>query len=156
VVERLRRHSLYRALRADKLSLAALEATLEAYRRGAAASEVPALRMLSATREEIAARARAFAEGLRARPEAGALRVEVVEGRSAVGGGSAPTTHPPTALVALAHPALSADALEEALRHARPPVVARIVDGRVALDLRTVAEDEEAELLDAVASACTS
>ncbi|HEX7173929.1 MAG TPA: L-seryl-tRNA(Sec) selenium transferase [Pyrinomonadaceae bacterium] len=156
VVERLRRHSLYRALRADKLALAALEATLEAYRRGTATSEVPALRMLSATREEIEVRARAFAEGLRARSEAGALRVEVVEGRSAVGGGSAPTTHPPTALVALSHPVLSADALEEALRHARPPVIARILDGRVALDLRTVAEDEEAELLDAVACACLS
>jgi L-seryl-tRNA(Ser) seleniumtransferase len=154
VVERLRRHPLYRALRADKLALAALEATLEAYRRGSALTEVPALRMLAATREEIEGRALAFADGLRARPEAGALGVEVVDGRSAVGGGSAPTTHPPTALVALAHETLSADALEAALRRARPPVVARIVEGRVALDLRTVAEDEVAELLDAVVSAC--
>jgi len=154
VVERLRRHSLYRALRADKLALAALEATLEAYRRGAALAEVPALRALAATREELEERARAFVGGLRERDGAGALRAEIVEGHSAVGGGSAPTTHPPTALVALAHSTLSADALEERLRRATPPVVARILDGRVVLDLRTVEESEEGELLDALASIC--
>ena len=154
LVERLRRHPLYRALRADKLALAALEATLEAYRRGAALSEVPALRALAATREELAGRARKFARALRKRAGAGA-RVELAEGRSAVGGGSAPTTHPPTLLVALTHETLSAASLEERLRHSSPPVIARISDERVVLDLRTVSEAEEAELLDAVASALT-
>lgn len=155
LVDRLRRHPLYRALRADKLALAALEATLEAHRRGTAAQEIPALRMLAAMRDEIEARARAFVERLRARLDAnasGALHVEIIEGRSAVGGGSAPTTHPPTVLVSLARDARSADALEAALRRATPPVVARIVGDRVALDLRTVAADEEAELLDAILS----
>jgi L-seryl-tRNA(Ser) seleniumtransferase len=156
VVERLRRHPLYRALRADKLSLAALQATLLAYRRGSHVTEVPALRMLSAAREEIKARAEAFAEALRARAGTTPLRVEVVEGRSAVGGGSAPTTHPVTALVALAHESLSASALDAALRGAPTPVVARILDGRVLLDLRTVAADEEPELLEAVATACAA
>ncbi|HEV3471047.1 MAG TPA: L-seryl-tRNA(Sec) selenium transferase, partial [Pyrinomonadaceae bacterium] len=150
VVERLRRHPLYRALRADKLALAALEATLEAYRRGSALEEVPALRALATTGEEIERRARAFARRLRARVAPDALRAEVVAGRSAVGGGSAPTTHPPTALVALVHASLSAAALEERLRRATPPVVARVLDGRVVLDLRTVADAEEAELLDAL------
>ncbi|HST51332.1 MAG TPA: L-seryl-tRNA(Sec) selenium transferase [Pyrinomonadaceae bacterium] len=152
IVERLRRHPLYRALRADKLALAALEATLQSYRRGDAAREVPALRMLAATREEIERRARAFVRRLRERVSDDSLVLEIVEGRSAVGGGSAPTTHPPTALVALKHTTLSASALDERLRRAAPPVVARILDDRVVLDLRTVAEEEEAELLDALAS----
>jgi len=151
VIERLRRFPLYRALRADKLALAALEATLEAYRRGDAAREVPALRMLSATRDEMEGRARAFARQLGERVGAGALTPEVIEGRSAVGGGSAPTTHPPTALVALSHATLSAAALDERLRRSRPPVVARILDDRVVIDLRTVAESEESELLEALA-----
>jgi L-seryl-tRNA(Ser) seleniumtransferase len=149
-VERLRRFPLYRALRADKLALAALEATLESYRRGAAAREVPTFRMLAATREETERRARDFAGRLG--PRAGALSFEVIEGASAVGGGSAPTTHPPTALLALTHATLSPDALDAALRRSSPPVVARVLDGRVVLDLRTVAESEEAELLDALAS----
>ena len=151
VVEQCRRHPLYRALRADKLALAALEATLDAHRRGTARAEVPTLRMLAATRAEIERRARAFVRRARPRLRQSSLSFEIVEGRSAVGGGSAPTTHPPTALVALAHARLSAAALEEYLRRARPPVVARILDGRVVLDLRTVSPGEEAELLDALA-----
>jgi L-seryl-tRNA(Ser) seleniumtransferase len=153
LIERLRRSPLYRALRADKLALAALEATLDSYRRGDAAREVPALRMIGATRDEIEQRARSFIKRLRARVADDALTVEIVEGRSAIGGGSAPTTHPPTALLALGHPTLSASALEERLRRNAPPVIARILDERVALDLRTVSESDEAELLDALASA---
>jgi len=151
VVERLRRHPLYRALRADKLALAALEATLEAYRRGDAAREVPALAMLAATRADIEARARVFAERLRSRLDQSTLDFEVIDGESAVGGGSAPTTHPPTALIALTHGALSADTLDERLRQQAPPVVARILDDRLVLDLRTVAASEEDELLEALA-----
>ncbi|HEX8685320.1 MAG TPA: L-seryl-tRNA(Sec) selenium transferase, partial [Pyrinomonadaceae bacterium] len=151
VIERLRRHPLYRALRADKLALAALEATLEAYSRGEAAREVPALAMLSATRAGIGARALAFAGRLRSRLDEETLDFDIIDGESAVGGGSAPTTHPPTALVALRHPALSAAALDERLRRHAPPVVARILDDRLVLDLRTVSESEEHELLDALA-----
>lgn len=150
VVERLRRHPLYRALRADKLALAALEATLEAYRRGEAAREVPALAMLSATRPEIEARARSLAERLRSRLDPNTLNLDIIDGESAVGGGSAPTTHPPTALIALRHARHSADALDERLRRHAPPVVARILDDRLVLDLRTVAASEEDELLEAL------
>ena len=153
-VVRLRRHPLYRALRADKLALAALEATLDAYRRGRAAEEVPTLRMLSATRAEVEERARSFGRRLRSRLPADTLGFEIVEGESAVGGGSAPTTHPPTALLALTHASLSASALDERLRRQGLPVVARILGDRVVLDLRTVAEAEEGELLDALAAAC--
>jgi L-seryl-tRNA(Ser) seleniumtransferase len=152
VVERLRRHPLYRALRADKLALAALEATLYSYRRGVAASEVPALRMLAATRDEIERRARVFVRRLRRQVSDDVLKLEIVEGSSAVGGGSAPTTHPPTALITLSHASLSASVLDERLRHAEPPVIARILDDRVVLDLRTVSEAEEAVLLEALAS----
>ncbi len=146
LVERLRKHPLYRALRADKLALAALEATLTAYGRGTAADEIPALRMLALTPDEVRRRARSLLSKLR-KHAAGALRAEIIEGQSAVGGGSAPTTHPPTALVALTHETLSAASLDEALRRSTPPVIARITDGRLLLDLRTVAADEDTELL---------
>jgi L-seryl-tRNA(Ser) seleniumtransferase len=151
VIESLRRHPLYRALRADKLALAALEATLEAYGRGEAAREVPALAMLSATRADIEKRARAFADRLSLRLDKGTLDFEIIEGESAVGGGSAPTTHPPTVLIALTHPRHTADALDALLRQQTLPVVARILGDRVVLDLRTVAESEEDELLEALA-----
>ncbi|MCA1815922.1 MAG: L-seryl-tRNA(Sec) selenium transferase [Acidobacteria bacterium] len=150
LVEECRRHPLYRALRADKLALAALEATLDAHRRGAAFDEIPAVRMLAATREEIERRARAFVR--RAGREAGELSFEIVAGHSAIGGGSAPTTHPPTALVALTHARLSADDVSARLRASDPPVVARVLEDRAVLDLRTVAAEEEAELLDALAA----
>jgi L-seryl-tRNA(Ser) seleniumtransferase len=152
LVERLRKHPLYRSLRADKLSLAALEATLEAYRKGVARSEIPALRMLALTRDEIRRRTRAFVSKLKKQSPILGSRSEIIEGESAIGGGSAPTTHPPTALIALTHETLSADALEEALRRSRPPIVARISAGRVVLDLRTVAEDEEQDLLAALSA----
>ena len=142
LVERLRRAPLYRALRADKLALAALEATLEAHRRGTALEEVPALRMLALTGAQIEERARAFLSSLHGE----SLRGELIEGHSAIGGGSAPTTHPATALIALTHHTLSADALENLLRHSSPPVIARIAGDKVLLDLRTVSEDEEKSL----------
>ncbi|MDQ1523434.1 MAG: L-seryl-tRNA(Ser) seleniumtransferase [Pyrinomonadaceae bacterium] len=151
LVERCRRNPLYRALRADKLALAALAATLDAHARGATFTEVPALRMLAATRDDIEKRARAFLRRARARLDTEAFQFEIIAGQSAVGGGSAPTTHPPTALIAVTHKHASAAALEAGLRQrARPPVIARILDGRVVLDLRTVAAGEEAELLDAL------
>ena len=149
-VERLRQAPLYRALRADKLALAALEATLEAHARGASFTEVPALRMLAEPLAQLQKRSRAFARRLHRRSSSNLLRGEVIAGQSAVGGGSAPTTHPPTALIALTHPRLTAARLEQLLRTSRPPVIARIMNDQVVLDLRTVSGDEEAELLDAL------
>ena len=152
LIERLRRSPLYRALRADKLALAALEATLEAHARGAAFDEIPALVMLAISPEQIAERASKFLSRLRESGNASALRSEIIEGESAIGGGSAPTTHPPTKLIALTHQTLSADALERELRRATPPVIARIAEDKVLLDLRTVLEDEEALLLEILAA----
>ena len=152
LVSRLRRAPLYRALRADKLALAALEATLGAYRRGAALDEIPVLRMLTLSSEAMAERARGFLDRLQASENASSLRSELIEGHSAIGGGAAPTTHPPTTLIGLTHEALSADALERRLRRSTTPVIARIAGDKVLLDLRTVMEDEEALLFEILSS----
>ncbi|MFN2452678.1 MAG: L-seryl-tRNA(Sec) selenium transferase [Pyrinomonadaceae bacterium] len=146
LVETLRRHPLYRALRVDKLTIAALQATLQAYQRESALAEVPALQMLALTGEEISKRARLFLSKLKKRAHTH-LRCEIIKGHSAIGGGAAPTTRLPTSLIALSHEILPATALEQALRASAPPVIARIQEDRVLLDLRTVALSEEAELL---------
>jgi len=150
IIERLRRSPLYRALRADKLCLAALEATLEAHRRGAL-DEIPLFQMLGLSAEAIETRARNFAQRL-TDLLASDLKVNVVSGNSAVGGGSGPNVHPPTALVALTHETLSANELESKLRTSSPPVITRISDGQVLLDLRTVDVSEESDLLTALKS----
>ena len=150
LVASLRRAPLYRALRADKLALAALEATLDAYRRGVSIEAVPVQRMISMSYEEIERRARQFLSRWQEHGHSNSLLLEIAEGRSAIGGGAAPTTHPPTALISLKHETLSADRLERALRLSTPPVIARIALDKVLLDLRTVAEDEEPDLLDAL------
>jgi L-seryl-tRNA(Ser) seleniumtransferase len=151
IVEQLRKHPLYRALRADKLALAALEATLDAHRRGASFSEVPALRMIAASYDQIKARAHALAARLRETISLVGSCIEIVDGESAVGGGSAPLTHPRTALIALSHARMRAEELEQALRRCRPPVIARVAEGQVLLDLRTVDPREEDELEAALA-----
>jgi L-seryl-tRNA(Ser) seleniumtransferase len=150
LVEKLRKHPLYRALRADKLALAALEATLAAFRRDATFDEVPVLRMIALATEEIDKRARSFVSKLQAQSSGVALTCEIIEGQSAIGGGSAPTTHPTTSLIALTHKTLSINALDKALRLSQPPVIARINEGKLLIDLRTVAEDEEPDLLAAL------
>lgn len=147
IIDKLRRHSLYRALRADKLSLAALEATLELHVLRGADAEVPALRMLGISRDEIETRARRFLSEL---GQPSHLHAKLVEGESAVGGGSGPSTHPPTMLIALSHDQLSADQLEARLRQSSPPVIGRIADDLLLLDLRTVGIRDESALLAAV------
>jgi L-seryl-tRNA(Ser) seleniumtransferase len=139
VIDRLRKHPLYRVLRADKLAYAVLEATLAAYRRETALKDIPVLKMLSMTTEEIGERAKNLASKL----EGGDLNIEIIHGYSAIGGGAAPAVQPDTVLIALEKPGLSADELEEKLRASDPPVIARIENDRVVLDLRTVSEEEE-------------
>ena len=143
-VEPLKRHPLARALRADKLCLAALSATLTHYLKREAEQEVPVWRMISMPLDEIGKRAKQWARKLR---QAG-IEVEVTAGRSTVGGGSLPGETLPTWLVAVT--CESPDGLAERLRHSDPPVIARIEDGRLVLDPRTVMAGEEVKLLDAV------
>jgi L-seryl-tRNA(Ser) seleniumtransferase len=140
IIERLRTHPLLRALRPDKMTLAALEATLELYRDGRATEEVPALAMLSAPPEALRARAERL-RGAIARAAPG-LSIEVIEVRSAVGGGALPRVEPPSFAVAVRHAALDAEALDARLRAGEPPLVARIADDRLLADVRTLRDDE--------------
>ena len=152
LIERLRKHSLYRALRADKLVYAALEATVGAYLRETAERDIPVLRMLSLDRDVLEQRASQFAEGLR--KVAGAnVAVETVDGESVVGGGSAPGTKLDTVLVTVSHQTVRPEVIELKLRMAETPVVARIENDRVVIDLRTVGESEEELLMKTILAA---
>ncbi len=149
VIERLRQHSLYRALRADKLRLAALEATLDSYARRATANEVPTHQMMAVSYEEMRMRAVNFIERI-GRDQSGTFELHIVDGESAIGGGAAPTSRLRTALIGIKHADLSANEIEERLRRHDPPVIARIENDQVLLDLRTVFTTDEGDLLHAV------
>lgn len=149
VIETLRRHPLYRALRVDKLIYAALEATFEAFRRETVMEEIPVLKMLSMTKAEIKQRTWNFAQNLRTKlGDNRNLHFEVVSGNSVIGGGSAPAVQPETALLTLKHEKLSASRFEQVLRLSNPPVVTRIIEDKVLFDFRTISEGEESELLE--------
>ena len=143
-IDRIRTHPLMRALRVDKMTYAALEATLTEYACGRARETVPVQRMLSTTADAIRTRAAAVANAINA--SGGTWSAQVVDGVSAVGGGSAPGVELPTCLVAIARRGLTADAVEHDLRRLSPPVIARIENDRVLLDLRTVLPEQD-ELL---------
>jgi L-seryl-tRNA(Ser) seleniumtransferase len=144
LVDRVRRHPLMRALRVDKMTYAALEATLREYVAGRAADTVPVQRMMRSTADEIRARAQALADQLNAVDE---WRAELVAGSSAIGGGSAPGIELPTWLVAVEKAGLTADALDARLRRLSPPIVARIERDRLVLDLRTVAAADDRQVV---------
>jgi L-seryl-tRNA(Ser) seleniumtransferase len=147
LIERMRRNPLCRAMRVDKLTLAALAATLRLYLEPEQAlHDVPVLRMLRCTPGELEQRATRLA----ARLAAAGVPATTQAGRSAVGGGAAPAAVLPTTLLILPADPTPAQELERRLREGEPPVIARIVEDRVALDLRTVAPDAEAVLLRAV------
>jgi L-seryl-tRNA(Ser) seleniumtransferase len=142
LIARMRSNSLFRALRVDKLIYAALEATLLAYvRRDHDA--IPTLQMMRLSKEAIGKRA----EALTARIAVPKLKIEVVDGESLLGGGAAPSAVLPTRLLALTCEGLSADELAARLRASEPPIIARVEEGRVRLDLRTVftSQDEAIE-----------
>jgi len=150
-VEPMRRNPLYRALRVDKMTLAALDATLVEHESGRAETSVPVLRMLHVPVAEVRTRAEAFASAVAA--AAPGLRPALVESESAVGGGAAPTVGVPTVAVALDPGDPGPDRLAAALRAGDPPVVVRVAGDRVLVDLRTVHPDEEAALLAALLAA---
>ncbi|HEY4682060.1 MAG TPA: L-seryl-tRNA(Sec) selenium transferase [Candidatus Acidoferrales bacterium] len=149
LVERIRRNPMFRALRVDKLTVAALEATLLSYRRGAH-DEVPALQMLLTTAAEIARRSEVFVARLRHHLGASPAHIEVQEGQSVMGGGSTPEQFLPTHLIAIASPHLGPPQLEARLRQHRPAILARIESDQLLLDLRTVFPDQEETLLRAL------
>jgi L-seryl-tRNA(Ser) seleniumtransferase len=141
-VDAIRRHPLMRALRVDKLIYAALEATLVEYAGGRAMSAIPVQRMLTTSAEELRARADALAAAIN---RLGGWKADVVQGSSAIGGGSAPGAALPTWLVVLTRNDLTASRLERMLRDAAPPVIARIEQEQLLLDLRTVFPDNDAK-----------
>jgi L-seryl-tRNA(Ser) seleniumtransferase len=147
----MRRNPLYRALRVDKMTLAALDAVLLEYEAGRAAQGVPVQRMLALTPEAVRARAEALASALAS--AAPSLVADVRSGESAVGGGAAPAVGIPTALIALTHRSASADRLAAALRAGEPPVIVRVAEDRVLVDLRTVEPADEPALLRALGAA---
>ena len=163
IVDRIRRNPLFRALRVDKLTIAALEVTLKSYLRGAL-DEIPALRMIRLSTAEIGSRAEQLLAKLRPLlPDDVAIQIR--EGVSVIGGGSTPDQSLPTSLLAIASPRISARQLEENMR--RPelqvpgpgksispiPVIGRIEDEQLILDLRTVQIEEEPELIARLAAA---
>jgi L-seryl-tRNA(Ser) seleniumtransferase len=163
IVERVRANPLFRALRVDKLTIAALEATLRSYLRGRL-EEIPALRMIRLTQEEIAGRAQNFREKYRPLlpPD---VTLEIQSGFSVIGGGSTPDQRLPTTLIAISTPRHSAAQIEVRLRKpptpsparaaspAATPVIARIEENQVILDLRTVNPEEENEIASALVAA---
>jgi L-seryl-tRNA(Ser) seleniumtransferase len=133
LVARMRSNSLFRALRVDKLTYAALESTLLAYVKRDYDS-IPALRMMHLSKEEIGRRAEALAERL----ASAQFQVVMIDGESILGGGAAPSAVLPTTLLAVACPGLSANEFARRLRAADSPVIARVDNGHVLFDLRTV------------------
>jgi L-seryl-tRNA(Ser) seleniumtransferase len=150
LVARMRSNSLFRALRVDKLTYAALEATLLAYVKHDH-DAVPVLRMMRLSKDEIADRAKAIVSQM-ASGQKTRLKLELRDGQSLIGGGAAPSAGLPTQLIALSHADLSADALNARLRSNAPPVIARVEEGRVLIDLRTVFPAQDADLVTALAS----
>ena len=143
----MRANSLFRALRVDKLIYGALEATLLAYAKNDH-NAIPALRMMHLRKEEITRRAEAVAVKVRSSE----LKVEIIDGESVIGGGAAPSAVLPTRLLAITRDGLSADEISVRLRASQPPLIARVEDGRVLLDLRTVFPEQDAAVIAALSA----
>jgi L-seryl-tRNA(Ser) seleniumtransferase len=144
-LDRIRRNPLFRALRVDKLTIAALEATIRLYLDGNV-DAVPGLRMMRLPLEELAARAASLVAKL---VEISSISAGVEDGESVAGGGSTPGQALPTKLVTVQHSRLSAQELEAALRRNRQPVIARVERDRLLLDLRTVFDEQDAAIVQA-------
>jgi L-seryl-tRNA(Ser) seleniumtransferase len=144
-LDRIRRNPLFRTLRVDKLTISVLEATIALYLRDDLEA-IPALRMMRISEQEIASRAARLAARIAAVP---GCAVQIEDGESVVGGGSMPGQSLPTKLLAVTHARHSAQELEALLRRNSPPIIARIERDRLLLDLRTVFEDQDAEVVTA-------
>ncbi|HET8824827.1 MAG TPA: L-seryl-tRNA(Sec) selenium transferase [Terriglobales bacterium] len=148
LVKKMRSNSLFRALRVDKLTYAALEATLLAYVKCDYAA-VPTLRMMQTPKGEITRRAEDLAKKIQSQK----LRAELLDSESLLGGGSAPSSMLPTTVLALTCYSLSANELAGRLRAADPPVIARVEEGKVLLDLRTVFPEQDRVLTQVLVNA---
>jgi L-seryl-tRNA(Ser) seleniumtransferase len=152
LIKRMRSNSLFRALRVDKLTYAALEATLLAYVKEDYDS-IPAVRMMRASKSEIGERAESVARQLR---EVRGVEVEVFDGESVIGGGAAPSSVLPTRLLAVTLRNTNADGLLARLRSQKLPLIARTHEGRVLIDLRTVFPEQDTAVISALRAAAQS
>lgn len=146
LVARVRQNPMFRALRVDKLIYAALEATLLAYIKNEY-DAIPAIRMMRLSKNVVSERANKVATQL----QPVGLGVELLEGESVIGGGAAPTSAIPTVLLGVASRRYSAAELANQLRHGEPPIIARLEDDRLLLDLRTVQPEEDDIVIAALA-----
>ena len=141
-LERIRRNPLFRALRVDKLTIAALEATVSLYLQGRLDS-IPVLRMMRLSKEEIAVRAERLAGRIGARAGFTAI---LRDGESVIGGGSTPGQALATSLLTVRHGRHSAAKLDETLRRQKPAIVGRVEQDEFIIDLRTVGEDQDEQI----------
>ncbi len=153
LIARVRRYPLFRALRVDKLIIASLEATLGAYLR-AAWDEIPAIRMIRATPQELKRRAENLMRELRPELPLDEVEIEIADGSSLAGGGSTPSQSLATKIIRIASARYSATKLEQRLRGAPAgiSVIARVEDDRLILDLRTVFPEQETLLAKTLAA----
>ena len=149
-LDRIRSHPLMRALRVDKLTYAALEATLIEHATGRAAESVPVVRMIETPVAAIEARAAALRSRL---ADVAGLTVSIAATEATIGGGSTPGVTLPSRALAVEVAGRSPDDLAAALRAGAPPVIGRIADARLLLDLRPVEPREDDDLAEAVANA---
>ncbi len=150
LIEKIRRNPLYRALRVDKLVYSCIEATLESYADGLEFTELPVLKMLSEQKDALRVRTERF---LSTHFGETSTNFEIVDEASVIGGGTTPGESMPSVCIAIKPDHLSANRVEEKLRLGAVPVIARISDDRVLIDLRTVFSDEEQSLAESIKSA---
>jgi L-seryl-tRNA(Ser) seleniumtransferase len=146
-LERIRKNPLFRVLRVDKLTIAALEATASLYLQERL-DAIPALRMMRLSKQAITLRAEELAKKISAQP---AFTAFLRDGKSVIGGGSTPGQTLDTCLVAIGHSRHSAEKLEELLRRRQPAIVGRVEKDEFIIDLRTVSEDQDAKIAEAFA-----
>ena len=148
LLQRVRTHPLMRAVRADKLTYAAMDATLREYAFGRAPDTVPVIRMIKAQKDEIERRARVVAAAI----ATSTIEVQIIDGVSTIGGGSAPGSELSTRLLAMKSSTIQPKDLAATLRCLTPPVIGRIEQGQVVLDLRTVLPEQDEMLARALGS----
>lgn len=148
-IDQLKRYPLLRALRVDKMTLAGLEATLQAYLKPEQAmKDIPLLQMLGQSEEKLARKAQMLADDIRALDKG--YQVNIIEGQSQVGGGAFPEARLATHLVEISHPDYSESTLEQKLRQAEFPIIARTSDGKVQFDVRTLLEADSGKICQAL------
>ncbi len=152
LIDPIRHNPLMRAFRVDKLRYGGLEATFNSYRSGRAVSEIPIVRMMAMTGEELKRRTQRFRRRL-ARKLNEDARTGIIDGFSVVGGGSCPDCPLPSALLYIESDRLSPNVIESRLRLQSPTIVTRLEDDRVLVDLRTVFPEQESILIDAIVRA---